>query len=124
MIKALLLTIVLLTSHIGGDHVYKYLETRIQKPDKEVVDNLVATQNPDGSWSDIDYHDTLRGAWKTNEHPSRLVTLSTAWHYDPRPEVLAAARKGLDYWFKTRPICPNWWYNEIAVPYEFRTQWT
>ena len=119
MFKALLLTIVLLTSHIGGDHVYKYLETRIQKPDKEVVDNLVATQNPDGSWSDIDYHDTLRGAWKTNEHPSRLVTLSTAWHYDPRPEVLAAARKGLDYWFKTRPICPNWWYNEIAVPYEF-----
>ena len=48
MFKALLLLVTLLTSHIGGDHVYKYLETRLAKPAKEVVENLVKTQNPDG----------------------------------------------------------------------------
>lgn len=34
-------------------------------------------------------------------------------------QLEASIHKALGYWLRTRPVCKNWWYNQIGVPKTF-----
>ncbi|HEU4903296.1 MAG TPA: chondroitin AC lyase, partial [Flavisolibacter sp.] len=82
---------------------------------------LAASLNGNGQWSDIDYQDKERGAWKPAIHLRRLRDLALAWanpasSFYQQPSIRDAAGKALDHWIQKRYKCPNWWHNEIGVP--------
>ena len=86
---------------------------------------LVASLNSNGQWSDIDYQDKERGAWKPAIHLNRVRSLALAWA-DPKssfyqqPFLSQAAARALDHWIQKRYKSPNWWHNEIGVPQQMR----
>lgn len=78
---------------------------------------FAASQNPDGSWSDIDYANTARSQWLAGGHLSaRLRALAADWRINGRKESLAAAHKALGFWLRKRFKNSNWWWNVIGVP--------
>lgn len=98
-------------------HVIEFFET-VLKPGYGIkdVDRLVAEQKADGTWDDVDYNSKLRGAWRTALHIDRYAGLAAAFHRTGNQKYLLAAKKALNYWAETMPVCPNWWYNEIGCP--------
>lgn len=75
----------------------------------------------DGSWADINYEDQKRSGWEPKIHVERILELvklyssgQTPYHHSP--EIENNIHKALDYWFKEKLVCPNWWYNQIGVP--------
>ena len=77
---------------------------------------LVRLQNADGSFSDIDYDDSKRSAWEPKEHAMRIERLAIRYARTGDPLSLELARKALRYWGWRKPVCRNWWYNEIGIP--------
>lgn len=80
---------------------------------------LLASQNDDGSWSDLDYNDQQRSGWQPRIHATRLLALtqaSFAAKSKERAKLHKAILKGLRYYHEIDPKCPNWWYNEIGIP--------
>ncbi len=77
--------------------------------------------NDDGSFADIDYQDAKRSGWQPKQHAERLLELcklyaspTTAYYHSPA--LLTQIHLLMDYWFKTKPVCKNWWYNHIGIP--------
>lgn len=75
----------------------------------------------DGSWPDINYADTKRSGWELKMHAERILELSKlykaeegACHWGPQIETVI--HKALGYWFREKPVCKNWWYNQIGIP--------
>lgn len=83
--------------------------------------DLLAQQNNDGSWPDVEYDDKSPTHWKPSRHLSHLETLARAYrlqdgtHYD-NEQTNAAFRIGLQYWVDRHPTSDNWWFNVIATP--------
>ena len=78
---------------------------------------FAASQNPDGSWNDVDYANMARSHWPAGEHLCvRLRTLAADWRINGSGESLEAARKALGFWLRNRFKNPNWWWNVIGVP--------
>ncbi len=85
------------------------------------LENIIKSQQSNGSWSDINYNDTALSNWDPTNHVSRLLYLSRAYinpetkfyHQKSVSEVL---HKGINYWFQIKPVCKNWWYNQIGIP--------
>ncbi|MDR2849876.1 MAG: polysaccharide lyase 8 family protein, partial [Verrucomicrobiota bacterium] len=92
---------------------------------------LARTQQPDGSWPDIQYTAKDRMSWPPMEHLNRLFTL--AWFISYGVDVrrgfaehrrsdadLAAVDqafvRAFDCWVARDPKSDNWWYNEIGAP--------
>ncbi len=77
---------------------------------------LARSLRADGTWPDIDYASRLRSGWAPKDHVERIHTLAR-YHY-ARPDTLVAAaiHRAIGYWIDRRPVCQNWWYNEIGVP--------
>lgn len=52
------------------------------------------------------------------ERISELVKLynSDQTSYYRSSEVEAVIHKALNYWFTAKPVCLNWWYNQIGIP--------
>lgn len=78
----------------------------------------------DGSWPDIDYADTRRSGWDAKRHADRVLELAKLYHADGpsctwSPRFREVIRLALGYWFRTKPVCKNWWYNEIGLPKTF-----
>ncbi|MDD4968458.1 MAG: polysaccharide lyase family 8 super-sandwich domain-containing protein [Paludibacter sp.] len=85
------------------------------------LDKFIKTQQPDGSWLDIDYTDSARSSWGPTNHVSRILYLSRAYitpnsKFYQQKYVSEVIHRGLNYWFTVKPVCPNWWYNQIGVP--------
>lgn len=85
------------------------------------LDKIITTQQPDGSWKDIQYVDPALSNWEPINHVSKLLYLSRAYispksKFYQQKEVSDVLHRGLNYWFRVKPVCKNWWYNEIAVP--------
>ena len=115
MFKTLLLSIVL-TAHLGGDHVTRYLETRYPAPKPAEISAYIAAQKEDGSFSDIRYGDKKRSRWNDGYHINRFQALCLSYHYTGDQATLDAARKALVWWTDRMPQCPNWFFNMIAAP--------
>ena len=79
---------------------------------------------PNGTWSDIDYTDKTRGAWKTEAHMSRVVALAQALPYASpanRSMLLHATVSSLGNWLANDYRNPNWWYAVIGIPVDLIT---
>lgn len=113
-------------------------------PEKEISDQAVAElhqkypldlhkieaylrqMDEEGAWPDINYADTKRSGWEPKLHAERILELAKLYHtpacssfdnpYHHSPQLEADIHKALGYWFRTRPVCKNWWYNQIGVP--------
>lgn len=85
--------------------------------------DYVASQNPDGSWADVNYADRTSSAngatWSAYIALYRMLALTHAYR-DPkaagfeRPEVLTAVERALLYWDAVDPGNTNWWETEIG----------
>lgn len=112
------------------------------QPETEISDQVVAelhqrypfnierikvyleTLREDGSWADINYNDPKRSGWDAKVHPDRVLELAKLYksekgdcHWGPKLEE--AIHRAMGYWFRTKPVCKNWWYNEIGIPKTF-----
>lgn len=85
--------------------------------------DYVASQNSDGSWSDVDYADRTSSAngktWSAYIALYRMLALAQAYR-DPgapgfeKPQVLTALERALAYWDSVDPGNSNWWETEIG----------
>lgn len=87
----------------------------------EAIEAYLAKQNEDGSWSDVDYNDKRRSAWSPSTHYSRLKELARLYYTGPKgykhsDRIKDAIHKAMNYWFTTKPVCTNWWFNQIGAP--------
>ncbi|MCR4920416.1 MAG: hypothetical protein K5945_01730 [Bacteroidaceae bacterium] len=89
--------------------------------DVEAIEAYLARQNEDGSWTDVDYNDKQRSAWSPSIHCSRIEELARLYYKGPKgyrhsKRIKKAVHRAMDYWFTTKPVCTNWWFNEIGAP--------
>ena len=75
----------------------------------------------DGSWDDVNYADKKRSGWEPKVHADRLLELAKLFadpssKYYQSKEIEAMIRRAMNYWFTTKPVCLNWWYNQIGIP--------
>ena len=91
----------------------------LDKEDQSIT-KLLATQQPDGSWTDIVYTKTDITVWQPISHLERLINMALAytgrgkWRDDMT--LLTAITNGLQYWYAQDPHSKNWWHNEIDAP--------
>ncbi|MRX47914.1 polysaccharide lyase family 8 super-sandwich domain-containing protein [Pedobacter puniceum] len=88
---------------------------------KEDVLKIINSQSENGSWADINYKDEKRGGWEPKLHGDRVLLLTKAYKnpssaFYNKKEISTAIHKALQFWFHTKPVCLNWWYNEIGLP--------
>ncbi|MET3566969.1 chondroitin AC lyase [Leifsonia sp. 563] len=85
--------------------------------------DYVASQNADGSWSDVNYQDTTSSAngktWDAYKALYRMVAIAQAYretsakgYHDPA--LIAAEERALAYWDQVNPGNTNWWETEIG----------
>lgn len=112
------------------------------KPETEVSDQIVVelhqrypfnidqiktwleTIRKDGSWPDINYADEKRSGWDLKKHADRVLELAKFYKAEGDscswgPKIESVIHSALGYWFRQKPICKNWWYNEIGIPKTF-----
>lgn len=87
------------------------------------AERWVREQRTDGSWGDINYKDRRRSGWKAKAHADRALALSRYYHDhrgtlsdEDRDALSKAIHAAFRYWFTEKPVCLNWWYNEIGIP--------
>ena len=74
-----------------------------------------------GMWPDINYEDKKRSGWEPKLHAERILELVKLYNskqtsYYHSPEVEKVIHRAMDYWFTAKPVCLNWWYNQIGIP--------
>lgn len=82
---------------------------------------FLSSLSDDGKWPDINYEDKKRSGWEPKIHAERILDLvklycSKQTSYYQSEQVEAVIHKALHYWFTARPVCLNWWYNQIGIP--------
>lgn len=85
------------------------------------IDATLALMRPDGSWTDINYADTKRSGWEPKVHARRVLDMAKYLRSEELPaarraQVEKAVHQALRYWFTAKPVCRNWWYNQIGLP--------
>jgi chondroitin AC lyase len=80
-----------------------------------------ASQQQDGSWSDVDYDNRERSTWDPARHLSRtMLLLRAARHRDTSEadaqSLLESAKHAHAFWLQRRPESDNWWHNTIGGP--------
>ncbi|TXT07369.1 hypothetical protein VHUM_03089 [Vanrija humicola] len=75
------------------------------------IDTWLGSQTANGTWPDVNYASgcsAQRANWPAQQHWVRVITLAAAWSglnpaaptsYANDPKLLAAALKGMDWWF-------------------------
>ncbi|MCD8182198.1 MAG: chondroitinase [Bacteroides sp.] len=89
--------------------------------DLEKIQSYLSSLSEDGTWPDINYADEKRSGWEPKMHAERILELvklycSGQTSYYHSAEVEAVVHKALRYWFTAKPVCQNWWYNQIGIP--------
>lgn len=85
------------------------------------VKELLARQNGDGTFRDVDYSDRNRSVWQTATHLKHAFELAlaraTPGHALYRdPAAGEAVRKAVAWWAEKQPQNGNWWWNDMYVP--------
>lgn len=113
----------------AGKNTYEIILNRIRKANMpnsyseidENVDEALTLLQDNGSFSDIDYSDDSRAHWTPINHLTRLTWMAQAYTMEDssyfKEEVLYdKILKALNFWNTARPVCTNWWYNQIGAP--------
>lgn len=82
---------------------------------------LVDALQPDGSWKEVDYQSKETARWGAMDHLQHVLTLAQVSRAPRHPlagdaGVRDGIRRAFHYWMQHDFQCPNWWFNEIAVP--------
>lgn len=90
-------------------------------PQRSETEKMIQSQQPDGSWKDINYADTKRSGWAPKEHAERILEMAKLYSSPvaelyKSPQLATAIHNGLAFWFNQKLVCTNWWYNQIGVP--------
>tara|TARA_R110001592_G_scaffold361272_1_gene671569 strand:- start:21477 stop:23807 length:2331 start_codon:yes stop_codon:yes gene_type:complete len=105
---------------------FQNLRERVTKSQRERIaqtsklDNWVESQNPDGSWFDVQYGDNINSTTSDN-HIYRLWHIAAACTSSSHPKYndatyKEAVKEGLQYWSSSNTTDSNWWYNKIYFP--------
>ena len=103
-----------------SDRVVMELQQRVPYEAARMRHYLKALQ-ADGSWSDINYQDINRSGWDPRLHAERILEMVKHFsnpeneHYHSK-KVEKAIHRALRYWFVQKPVCLNWYYNQIGIP--------
>lgn len=95
-----------------------YLLMQEEKPDMlPYFYNL----NPDGTWSDLDYTNRIRGNWPLRVHLYRTVEMAIAYQQKgnknyKNENLYKNIHLAYNWWVNHDIINPNWWYPQIGVP--------
>lgn len=105
---------------ISSDQIVVELMQRYPRTEAEIRE-LLSHSNADGSWSDIDYADKSLSGWKPFVHTQRTFMLAKVYNqkgssYYHSKALIDRIHQSLQYWFKSKLVCRNWWYNQIGVP--------
>lgn len=108
------------TKEKGSDQVVVELFQRYPS-NPETIRAFLSGQTDEGSWPDINYADKKRSGWEPRIHTERILELVRLYYtkessYYHSPDVGKAVHKALGWWFAHKPVCLNWWYNQIGVP--------
>lgn len=81
----------------------------------------IASLSDNGAWPDINYEDKKRSGWEPKMHAERILELVKVYRskqtsYYQSAKVEEAIHRALGYWFSSKPVCLNWWYNQIGIP--------
>ncbi|MCI0157790.1 discoidin domain-containing protein [Leifsonia shinshuensis] len=85
--------------------------------------DYVASQNADGSWSDVNYQDTTSSAngktWDAYKALYRMVAIAQAYQDKTQKgyhdaSLIGAEERALAYWDQVNPGNTNWWETEIG----------
>ena len=104
----------------GSDQVVVELFQRYPS-DPDIIRTFLTTQTAEGTWPDINYQDKKRSGWEPRIHTERILELVKLYSnpgsaYYHSAEMEKVIHKALGWWFATKPVCLNWWYNQIGVP--------
>ena len=85
------------------------------------VPELLKTEQCNGMWNAVDYHDKSMVNWKPAEHLQNIEFLAIAFtkkgtQYHNNDSLYEAINKGLNYWYEVQPRSNNWWHNDINAP--------
>lgn len=100
--------------------VYNQFILNISDKDIRATTNYLASQNSNGSWSDLDYTDKGGTLWSPSNHLSRILSFTHAYlHkgqiYYKDPVLLKHIVAGLEFWYNVNPTAPeNTWWNYIG----------
>lgn len=89
--------------------------------DLKKIKLYISSLSVNGTWPDINYGDTKRSGWEPKIHAERILELVKLYYskqtsYYQSADVEAVIHKALRYWFTAKPVCLNWWYNQIGIP--------
>ncbi|WP_339903104.1 polysaccharide lyase family 8 super-sandwich domain-containing protein [uncultured Cyclobacterium sp.] len=98
--------------------VAEYLTSEVNA---EAIEELLISQNPDGTWPGINYQDVSRTGFEHYFHTGNMVTLAKAYRqpnskYKGSPKVKQAVTDALAHWVENDYFCDNWWHNQIGTP--------
>lgn len=100
-------------------HVANSQSTKLEAV--KIMDTWVSAQNADGSWSDMQYEKVSLNAFLNNNHLHRLWHLAAACTTPDHKKYNNVAYKqaiknGLKFWFDSKTVDTNWWFNKIYFP--------
>lgn len=105
---------------VGIERIQK--DQRSYTPYLGTLDTWLASQKPDGSWAEITYGKLTTSVGSgAGDHLIRLQYFATAASEPSHARYnnnnyKEAVKKGLEFWYNSNTIDPNWWYNEIYFP--------
>jgi len=93
-------------------------QSSIDSLKRSVQEDLLPKFNSSCLFSDIDYNSRRRAGWPVMGHLSRMYEFALLAHVDKSTaaELVPKTACGLDWWFRVRPECPNWYDQQISGP--------
>ncbi|MUG88779.1 hypothetical protein GNP92_20745 [Paenibacillus timonensis] len=109
--------------YISRDIINDGTNGRVEWTFKSKASTYLSSQNPNGSWGDVDYASTTSAAngrgWSPYLALDRMQSMAQAFADPNDPNYHSAAlldgiQKALDYWFTVKPTSTNWWETGIG----------
>lgn len=91
------------------------------KVDSNQIKAILQELQEDGSFSNIDYTNKVRGNWPVKNHLKNIQYLAIIYHTKTskfyHEEILSKKiHNSLNYWLKNDFLSTNWWDQQIGVP--------
>ncbi len=109
--------------YISRDIINDGTNGRVEWTFKSQAGTYLSSQNPDGSWGDVDYKNTTSSAngraWSPYLALDRMQSMAQAFADPDGPyyhseSLLAGIQKALNHWFTVKPTSTNWWETGIG----------